>query len=404
MLTEEQQKEINEAVKAALEAAGALAPVSKVQHGNAGDGEPVTKVSVRQLEDPKGGFKSPGHFFTDVIRLDTNTGPSETMKTWNEVVKTAGYMEEGDMSQGGYLVPVEFSRKIFEKSLEKSIVRPRAAIQPMTSNRIVIPADVDDDHATDYFGGIVIYRPGEGATKTAKNPVFAQIALTLHKLTGLVYVSDELLSDSVIALEAHLTRKFSQAIAFVEDDDFLNGDGSNKALGAFHASNPCRISVAKETGQAATTIVSENILKMWQRLYPAGHGNAVWVANIDTFVQLATMSLAVGTGGIPMWMPAGGLAGLPYQTLMGRPLLFTEKMQTLGTVGDIGLVDFSQYIIGQKGSGEPTMATSMHVRFVYDEQAFRFVLRYDGQPTWTSALTPKRSAETLSPFVVLATR
>ena len=77
-------------------------------------------------------------------------------------------------------------------------------------------------------------------------------------------------------------------------------------------------------------------------------------------------------------------------------------MQTLGTQGDIGLADFSQYLIGDKGGIK--VATSIHLRFDYDETAFRFVLRYDGQPWWLSALTPRRGTSTLSPFVVLAVR
>jgi len=89
---------------------------------------------------------------------------------------------------------------------------------------------------------------------------------------------------------------------------------------------------------------------------------------------------------------------------MGRPLILTEKAQALGTQGDIGLADFSQYYIGQKAGGGLKTATSIHLRFDYDEVAFRFVMRYDGQPGWLSALTPRRGSNTLSPFVVLATR
>jgi HK97 family phage major capsid protein len=140
---------------------------------------------------------------------------------------------------------------------------------------------------------------------------------------------------------------------------------------------------------------------MWARLYPAGHKNAVWVANPEMFVQLFGMAISTGLGSIPVWMPAGGIAGKPYETLMGAPIFYSEKMQALGTAGDIGLADFSQYIIGQKDSGNPTVTSSIHVRFTTDETAFRFVLRYDGQPSWKSVLTPKRGSSTLSPFVVL---
>lgn len=338
--------------------------------------------------------------FAHDIYVSGLKGKSKELKEWAQ--KTAGEMEEGDLSQGGYLVPEEFRAQLMRVALEASIVRPRATRIPMATNRVVMPAVVDDDHATDFFGGIIIQRTGEGAQKTKKNPVFGQIALTLHKLTGLVYVSDELLEDSPISLEPIIGSLFGQSIAFVEDEDFISGNGSNKALGAFNVSNPSLIDQAKETGQAADTIVFENIVKMWSRIHPASMRNAIWLANNDTFPQLATMSLSVGTGGVPVYMPSNGAAGAPFGTLMGRPLILTEKMETIGDAGDIGIADFSAYFIGDKG-GIKT-AASIHLRFDYDQTVFRFVLRYDGRPSWLTKLTPRNSTITLSPFVRLAER
>jgi len=355
------------------------------------------------LEDNKGGFTNMAHFFTDLIRAGRPDGEtSETLKSYtNALRKTAGYMEEGDLAQGGYLVPEEFRATLLQTALELSIVKPRAVSIPMATNRVAIPALVDDDHSDDFFGGITIYRTAEKGAKSATKPAIGRVALTLHKLTGLVYVTDELLEDSVISIEPIIRSTFGQAIAFVQDYDFLRGTGVNQALGVFNAANPALIPVAIEAGQDADTILFENIINMWMRMYPAGHAKAVWVANINTFAQLAAMTMDVGAGGVPVWMPAGGVSGLPYQTLMGRPLLFTEKMATLGDLYDIGLVDFSQYIIAEKGGLK--FATSMHVAFVNDEQCFRFVMRYDGQPWWLSTLTPMVGA-TLSPFVTLAER
>jgi HK97 family phage major capsid protein len=367
--------------------------------------EKTPKADIHVIEDEtdklmkaSGGFKSLGHFCYDVMKADTNQGTSELLRGYQDAVKKTE-MEEGDLSQGGYLVPAEFGGKIDKESLEASIVKPRARVYPMKSNRLTFAADVDADHSASYFGGITIYRTAELAAKTVSKPTYAQVALTLHKLTGLVYVSDELLEDSVVALEAELSRKFGQAIAFVEDDDYLNGTGVNMALGAINAGNPSLITVAAIGGQGAGTIIAENIRDMWQQLYPSGQKNAVWIANIETFSQLFGMAMAVGAGGVPVWLPAGGTSGSPYQTLMGRPLIFTEKCQALGTAGDIALCDFSQYAIGQRGGTKTAM--SMHVGFVYDKTAFRFVLRYDGQPTWLTTLTPRRGTNTLSPFIVL---
>ena len=382
------------AAKAAAEVVNNLSKLEKEEEKLKVIASPEDKI----LADKMGGFKNATHFIAELIEEGKTNRAPETLRAWDRAV-VAKDLTEGALSTGGYLVPEEFSARILERALEGSIVRSRAAIQPMQSNRIVIPADVDANHQTNYFGGITIYRPGEAGSKTATSPTYAQIALTLHKVTGLCHISDELLEDSAIAVEANVSRKFAQAIAFVQDDDFINGNGVNAPLGFLNSNNPCLLSVTAETGQGTGTIVAENIIKMWTRMYSEGKSRAIWVANDDTFPQLATMALAVGTGGVPLWMPAGGLSGLPYQTLMGKPLIFTEKCQTLGTAGDIALVDLSQYIIGEKGGLQ--VATSIHFKFDYDQQSFRFVLRYDGQPTWTSALTPLRSSSTLSPFVVL---
>ena len=415
LMTKEEKTEVAEVVATALKESGALDANRKFTPGDeekGKEGDPPVEIIANPedkiLADPRGGFRDIAEFYAAVAGKGAKwygTSHTDKLKAYADAVtKTTGYMEEGDMAQGGYLVPEEFRAQLLMTQLENSIVQPRATRIPMQSNRIGIPAVNDADHSTNYFGGVIVYRTGEGAQKTPTNPTLGRVYLTLHKLTGLVYVSDELLEDSPISIPPILNTMFGMAIAFEEDDDYLAGNGSNRPLGAFHTLNPSIVAVAKETGQAATTIVAENIIKMWSRVHPASMRNAVWVANNDCFPQLATMSIAVGTGGVPVYLPANGVSGTPFGTLMGRPLLLSEKMQTLGTQGDIGIADFSQYLIADKAGGGLKAATSIHIRFDYDEAAFRWVLRYDGQPWWLSAITPKRGANTLSPFVVLAVR
>jgi len=135
--------------------------------------------------------------------------------------------------------------------------------------------------------------------------------------------------------------------------------------------------------------------------------NAVWMANDNCLPQLATMALAVGTGGVPVWLPAGGASGKPYDTLFGKPLFWNKHCESVGTVGDIIFADWSQYLIGMKSGQGATgkFDTSIHFRFDADQTVFRFVFRIDGQPWWPTAFTPpKATTDTLSPFVTLATR
>jgi HK97 family phage major capsid protein len=224
--------------------------------------------------------------------------------------------------------------------------------------------------------------------------------LKLKKLIGMCYATDELLEDTA-ALGSFIGEAFAEEFAFKIDDALINGTGVGQPLGIM--TSPCLVTVAKEGGQPAATLLYQNIVKMWSRMWAKSRTNAVWFINQDIEPQLHTMSLPVGVAGAPVYLPAGGASVAPYATLYGRPVMPVEQCQTLGTTGDIILADYSQYLMIDKGANIK-QDVSIHVKFVYDETAFRFVYRCDGQPLWNSVLTPKNGTTTVSPFVVLATR
>ena len=305
---------------------------------------------------------------------------------------------EGDGGTGGFLTQEDFRAMLLMMALEEAVVRPRATVIPMASEITPIPAIHETTHATSVYGGVVAYWEGESATLTASEPTFRQIRLQAKKLNGYTSASNELLADSAIPLEALLVRLFSDALRFYEDEAYINGTGAGQPLGLLNA--PALIQVAAETGQAAATIVSENLDKMWSRMLPRSMNRAVWLANPDTWPQLAALSRNVGTGGSAVMM--NNMAGGPPNTIYGRPLIFTEHGQTLGTLGDIYLVDLSYYLLGDRQ--QLSIDSSPHVRFTNNETVWRFIQRVDGQPWVQSAITPRYGSNTLSPFVALATR
>ena len=265
------------------------------------------------------------------------------------------------------------------------------------ANSMKIPAVSDSSRADgSRFGGIQAYWAGEGASKTESNPSFAQVSLELKKLVGYTTCTDELLQDAP-ALESWIKRAFASEFNFKLTDAIVNGDGAAKPLGLMNS--PCLVTVTAETGQGSTTIVAENVVKMWARRFGPNSANYVWLINQDIEPQLYTMGLAVGSGGVAVYMPAGGYSGKPYGTLFGQPVIPCEQCQTLGTAGDIILADLSQYVMIDKGSMQS--ASSIHVNFQTDQTAFRFVYRCDGQPMWSTYLTPFKGTNYQSPFVVL---
>jgi len=303
-------------------------------------------------------------------------------------------------SDGGFLVPEEFRAQLMEMALETAIVRPRAQVIPMAVPRVKIPFVYATSNASSVFGGFVGYWTEEAAELVASSMKFGSITLDANKITLYTEVPNELLRDSPISVDAMLRKNMPGALSWFEDVAFHRGTGVGEPLGYLTAGNTARVTVAKETGQAANTIVFENVVKMFARMLPSSLSRAVWIANINTIPELATMALSVGTGGGPIWVQTAK-DGLPL-TLMGRPIVFTEKADTLGTAGDLNFVDLGYYLIGDRQQIE--LATSEHIKFNHDTTAYRAIERIDGRPGMKTAITPHKGADALSPFVSLAPR
>ena len=318
------------------------------------------------------------------------------------VMNAPSGLSESVQSDGGFLLEPEYSGTLLARTYEVAAVASKAFRVPISSGRTSLKMNAIDETSRangSRYGGVQMYWENEADTVTASKPKFRQMSLELKKLMGLCYATDELLSDAA-ALEAIVTRAFTDEYAFKLDDALINGTGAGMPLGILNAA--CLISVTKETGQAADTIVFENVLKMWSRMWGRSRQNANWFINQDCEPQLYSMTLNVGTGGVPVYMPASGISGSPYGTLFGRPVIPIEQAATLGDAGDIILADMSQYAMIDRGGMEGM--SSIHVRFIYDESVFRFIYRCDGQPMWNSALTPFKGSNTQSPFVSLAAR
>ncbi len=303
---------------------------------------------------------------------------------------------------GGFLVGTDTTSGILSRTYNIGQILQRVAMDTVgpNSNGMTYYAEAETSRATgSRRGGVRFYWSAEASTMTASSPKFRRMVLSLKKAHTLLYATEEQLSDSS-ALESYVNRVLPEELRFGIEDSIFNGTGSGMPEGILNSD--ALVSVAKESGQSAATVVAENISKMWARRWIGGTQNYIWVYNQDVEPQLDALSYSIGTGGALVYMPPGGLSGAPYGTIKGRPAFPVEYCETLGTVGDIALLDLSQYQMIDKGGIQA--ASSIHVRFLQDEQVFKFTYRIDGQPTWQAALTPYKGSSTVSPFIVLATR
>lgn len=303
--------------------------------------------------------------------------------------------------QGGFLVQQDLVPGLLLPAIEASAFasRCRTFQAGANSNGIKINTVKESSRASTRWGGVLGYWLAEAGTKQPTKPEFAQIELSLKKVAGLFWATDELLQDAV-ALNSVITECFPSELAFQLDDRIVRGNGVGVPLGIL--ASPARVTVAKEVGQGADTITYENLTTMYSRMPGRLRPGAAWFYNQEIEPQLFTLGLTLGMGGAAVWLPPGGLSGSPYATLFGRPMIPTELASALGDEGDIIFANMSEYALLQKGGVQT--ASSIHVHFTTDETVFRFVLRVDGQPLWSTTLTPYKGSAALSPFVTLADR
>jgi len=304
---------------------------------------------------------------------------------------------------GGFLIGATRSNEIMKKIFEGGEIVSKCSVFEVGqySDSFEIPYLEENSRAAgSRFGGLRAYREGEVNTPTSSKIATGLWECRLTDMKALVYLTDRMMEDAP-AIESLVMELMPEEFLFKLQDEILNGPGGIQCSGVIgHAAT---VSVAKETGQAAKTVYSDNIMKMYTRCWGRARGGAAWYHNQDVEPQLFAMTLNVGTGGVPVFMPANGLSGSPYSTLFGRPLVPVEQCQTLGTAGDIVFGNFGEYALVRKRGLKS--ASSIHVKFLTDETTLKFSMRVNGKPKWKTVLTPyKGSDNTLSPFVTLATR
>ncbi|TSA53807.1 MAG: phage major capsid protein [Planctomycetaceae bacterium] len=357
-------------------------------------------------EDPTGGFVNFADFAKEVYDAGENcTNPSERLKGWlgksNAISKTVGSPAQsaGSLQAGGALIPPEYSNTALTKAKERSQIMSAARVIPMSSNVIEIPYIKDFNNSNGTVAGNVKFRwVAENAAATGNDVEFDMIELKLREANCLVYVGNRLMDFSPVSIQPFITTAVDDALDLALANAFINGTGAGQPKGILNSD--VLVSVAKETGQLADTLVYENTLKMLARFY----GNTgVWYANRTIIPQLGVMQVSVGTGGSAVFL-AGG-AGSQFGTaLHGAPLHYEQVMPILGDVGDLTFCDWSQYLIGQfTGAPGMKMTESAHLKFDYRQHAFQFTFYVDGQPWWPSPFSPLKG-DTISPFVTTAAR
>lgn len=302
-------------------------------------------------------------------------------------------------ADGGVFIQTQFDQQLLRRTYEDGQIISRCRrIGLGQGNRTLKVRGLKDDKRTDgnRFGGVIVYWTAEGDQIQASRPKFRTLEWNVNKMAAAMYATDEML-ESAQALTDIVSEVFPAEMRHELEYAILYGNGAGKPLGALDSAANAKVTVAAESGQAADTVVWENIAKMYARMYAGGRQNGAWTINGDVWPELITMEDGAGNPIVHQSLQdaAGNL------TLLGRPVLDIEHNPALGDEGDLQFHDFSQYWLVDKGA--VNVASSIHVRFLYDEQVFKFTYEVDGRTTWEQ-VTTRKNGLSRAPHIVLAER
>jgi len=304
--------------------------------------------------------------------------------TCKEHLKQAG-MSEGVLADGGALVPIEFLATVIEFATSQSTILSKVWRLPMNSNIMRIPRLVQA--AGSYFGGVTLYSPGEGKEKTDTKPELERLELEAKKRIAMIYMTDELIADSMINLINYVTGVITRAYQYDMELNVIAGvGGAAPCTGIIN--DPAINLVPRQT---AGTVTYQDVINLDNSI-DENFTNLSWITRKVT--QNTLLGL-VDNNNRPIFMADYGVfTGEPFHppTMITYPVHRTRNIPTMGMKGDLILGDLSWYLLAIRQ--ELTIDSSIHVRFIYDETALRFVMRYDGMPAVSIAFSILDDVET----------
>ena len=268
--------------------------------------------------------------------LETKTGRAsdEYRKAMLQALRTnfrqvSNVLQEGVDTNGGYLVPEEYDRRLIDVLNEENIMRGLAAtITTSGEHKINLAATKP---AASWIE--------EGGTLTFGDATFDQILMDAYKLHVAIKITEELLYDNAFGLESYIIDQFGKAIGNAEEDAFLNGDGKHKPTGLFTSA---KVGVTTSTA----TISSDDMINLVYSLKRPYRKNASFIVNDQTLSALRKLK---DNNNAYIWQPSYQ-AGEPDR-LLGYALHTSAYVPTIAAGKPvIAFGDYSYYNIGDRGT------------------------------------------------------
>jgi len=238
-------------------------------------------------------------------------------------------LNEGTGTAGGFIVPSDFFGGIVKNPPVDLVMFPRARRFNCSGDSLKIPVL---NQGTNWQGGITINWTPEGEEKTETAPAFSQITIEIFNAAGWLALTKQLIQDAAFDIQAFVNELLREGIAAEVESTFFTGTGIGQPLGFLTVPGTTCTVFTPRAG--ALAISWADIVDMVATLPRQDWAGAIWIVSPTAWAHIMGWT---DTANRPIMTPdpQGGFA----ETLRGKPIFVSDNCSTLGTVGDICLVN-----------------------------------------------------------------
>lgn len=283
---------------------------------------------------------------------------------------------QADIStSGGYTLPAQFLAELIKAVDDQVFVRGLARVIPLRTGESIGAPALDADPADDTW-------VSELSAGTADSTMtFGKRTLTPTAVAKLIKVSNKLLRQSALAIDALVRDRLAYTLGITQEKAFMTGSGANQPLGVFTASaQGITTSQDVTTGNGTTTIGADNLREVFYTLKPQYRPTSVWVMHTD--VVKAVSKLKTGDGQY-LWTP--GIRSGSEDVILGRPVYESRYAPSTFTSGKyLGILgNFSYYWIAESLNNSIRRLDELYA--ATDQVGFLDRAELDGMPVLSEA-------------------
>ena len=299
----------------------------------------------------------------------------------------------GTGSAGGFAVPTEMWRSVYNSVSRDSIFLGRMTVFPMQSNEMTIPALNSENQKTGFIGNVEARIVAEADDGEVVTPTFRDMMLKARKWIIYMNASHESLVDSGGRIDGVIGPIIKLGVQQSVDEQALIGNGVGAPLGILNS--PAAISIPRATANEINYI---DCVKMLSRIHPVFQGGAIWIVSNEAYEMLMLMEDGASNLIWNVNSTQGADKAIP-STFLGRPLFVSDFCSALGDRGDLVLVDPRALAFGLRE--DFALESSTAPEWLKHLISFRGYMRADIMPLLGSQITPRNGASTLSFATVL---